>query len=50
MSFLPVCDYLVCFKPEIGLLLQRMVESYNILILEQFEGFYKNENYKEVNN
>jgi|688.fasta_scaffold601064_2 hypothetical protein len=31
---------MVCYKSELGLALQRMIESYNILILLQFEGFY----------
>jgi DNA repair exonuclease SbcCD ATPase subunit len=35
---------MVCYKSEIGLALQRMVESYNILLLMQFEGFYTEEN------
>lgn len=43
-EFLPVLDYLVCFKSELGQLLQRLVESYNMILLDQFEGYYKNEN------
>ena len=35
-AFVPVLDHLVCFKTELGLCLQRLVESYNILILKQF--------------
>ena len=43
-SFVPILNYMVCYKSEIGLALQRMIESYNILILLQFEGFYTDEN------
>ena len=45
-SFVPVLEYLVCYKAEIGLCLQRMVESYNLLLLMQFSGFYSMENSK----
>ena len=45
-AFVPVLDYLTCYKSEIGLCLQRMVESYNLLILQQFEGFFTTENAK----
>ena len=41
---MPILNYMVCYKSEIGLALQRMVESYNILLLMQFEGFYTEEN------
>ena len=43
-SFVPILNYLICYKSEIGLALQRMVESYNILLLLQLEGFYTDEN------
>ena len=33
VSFVPILDHLVCFKSEIGLCLQRIVESFNILFL-----------------
>ena len=39
-AFLPVLDYLVCYKSEVGLMCQRLVESCNILLLDQFEGYY----------
>ena len=32
-SFVPVLDYLICFKSELGLCLQRMVESYNMILM-----------------
>ncbi len=44
-SFVPILNYMVCYKSEIGLALQRMVESYNILILMQFEGFYSEDHH-----
>jgi hypothetical protein len=45
-NFMPVLEQLVCYKSDMGLLLQRMVESYNLLILMQFQGFYNLENAK----
>jgi hypothetical protein len=27
-----------------------LIESYNIIFLDQFEGYYKNENHREVQN
>ena len=33
-AFLPVLNYIVSYKPELGLVLQRMIETYNILILD----------------
>jgi hypothetical protein len=36
-------NYLVCYKSEYGLALQRMIESYNILLVLQFEGFHLEE-------
>ena len=32
-SFVPVLDFLTCYKSEFGLMLQRMIESYNFLLL-----------------
>lgn len=45
-SFVPVLDYMICFKSELGLCLQRMVESYNMLLMAQFKGYFKSENAK----
>lgn len=45
-SFVPVLDYLICFKSELGLCLQRMVESYNMLLMAQFRGYHNSENAK----
>ena len=45
-SFVPVLDYLICFKSELGLCLQRMVESYNMLLMAQFRGYHNTENAK----
>ena len=45
-SFVPVLDYMISFKSELGLCLQRMVESYNMLMLAQFKGYYNSENAK----
>ena len=44
--FVPVLDYLICFKGELGLCLQRMVESYNLIIMAQFKGYHNSENAK----
>jgi hypothetical protein len=35
-AFLPIVDYMVCYKSEIGLCLQQLIESFNILLLNQF--------------
>jgi len=45
--FIPILDYLLLYKSEIGQTLQRMVESYNILIMMQFESYFTTENLKE---
>ena len=45
-NFVPVLDYLICFKSELGLALQRMIESYNLIIMSQFKNYYNNENLK----
>jgi hypothetical protein len=41
-----VLDYNICYKPELGLCLQRMIESYNLVILDQFQGYYRNDSAK----
>ena len=43
-SFMPVLEYLICYKVEIGLSLQRIVESYNLILLMQFCGFVNMKN------
>jgi hypothetical protein len=40
-------DSLVCYKSELAMAMQRVVESFNMLLLEQFESYYRNENKKE---
>ena len=45
-SFVPVLDYMISFKSELGLCLQRMVESYNMLMIAQFKGYHSAENSK----
>ena len=45
-SFMPILDYLICFKSELGLSLQRMVEAFNLILLAQFKGYFKHENAK----
>ena len=45
-NFVPVLDYLISFKSELGLCLQRLVESYNMLMLAQFKGYHNSENAK----
>ena len=47
-AFLPVLDYMIAFKPELGLTLQRMVEAYSLLVLDQFTAFYKIEHNHEL--
>ena len=47
LSFLDILDFIACYKPELALCFQRLVESYNIVILNQFQGYYKNEGKKE---
>lgn len=47
-AFLPILDFLVCYKAELGLSLQRLVEAYNLVLLNQFEGYYRNEDEREV--
>lgn len=46
-SFLPVLDYTISYKPELGLALQRMVEAYNLLLVDQFTAYYKIESHKD---
>jgi hypothetical protein len=36
-AFVPILDHMVCFKSEVGLCLQRMIESYNVLFVKQFK-------------
>ena len=43
---MPILDYLICFKSELGLCLQRMVESYNLIVLAQFKGYFNSDNAK----
>ena len=35
-AFIPVLDQLVCYKTEMGHLVQKLIESFNLLILDQF--------------
>ena len=46
-QFVPVLNYIQTYKPELGYLLQRLVESYNMIFIGQFDAYYKNENAKE---
>lgn len=46
-SFLQVIDQVCCYRMELGIMLQKLVESYNSIILQQFEEFYRSENQKE---
>lgn len=41
-------DNLVSYKAEIAISLQRLIESYNLIVLDQFQAFYQNEHEKEV--
>ena len=43
VAFLPVLDYTISFKPELGMCLQRLVESYNLILLDQFQAYYQHE-------
>lgn len=47
-EFMPILDFCVCFKPELGQIIQKLVESYNMIILDQFDGYYKNEKSKKI--
>ena len=40
-------NYLATYKPELGYMLQRLIESYNMIFISQFEAYYRNENAKE---
>ena len=44
--FIPILDFLVLFKSDLGLALQRMIEAYNIIILMQYESYCSVENLK----
>ncbi|CDW81151.1 UNKNOWN [Stylonychia lemnae] len=46
-TFLQIIDQVSCYRVELGILLQKLVESYNSIILQQFEEFYRSENLKE---
>ena len=47
-AFIPMLEFLVCYKSEFGLALQRMIESYNLLMLMQFESLQISESVNEV--
>lgn len=40
-SFLDVIDSVSTYKPELAMTLQRLVESYNSVFIQQFECFHK---------
>ena len=42
-AFVPFLEFLVCYKSDFGLALQRMIESYNLILLMQFEGLQTTE-------
>jgi hypothetical protein len=46
-AFLPALDVTIAYRPELGLSLQRLVEAYNLLMLDQFAGYYANEHHRE---
>jgi hypothetical protein len=39
-QFIPVMNYVATYKPELGYLFQRLVESYNMIFIGQFEAYY----------
>jgi hypothetical protein len=43
-AFLLVADMVTCYRAELGGMLRKLVESYNSVILQQFESFYRAEN------
>ena len=45
--FLDVVDNVCGYKVELGIMLQRLVESYNSIFLQQFEVFYDGRLQKE---
>eukprot|EP00347_Sterkiella_histriomuscorum_P013232 403365504 len=46
-TFMQIIDQVCCYRLELGMLLQKLVECYNSIILQQFEEFYRSENLKE---
>jgi hypothetical protein len=47
-AFMAITELVSCYRVELGEMLQKLVESYNCIILQQFEAFYRNENQKEL--
>ncbi len=45
---MPLLNYLATYKPELGYLLQRLIESYNMIFIGQFDAYYQNDNAKEL--
>ncbi len=43
-AFTGVFEVVSCYRVELGQMLQRLVESYNSILLQQFEAFYRTEN------
>jgi len=46
-SFISVSESVSCYRIELGQIFQKLVESYNSILLQQFEAFFRSENDKE---
>jgi hypothetical protein len=42
-----VSESVSCYRIELGKIFQKLVESYNSILLQQFEAFFRTENDKE---
>ena len=47
-AFIDVVDDTCSFKLDLGLLLQKIVESYNSIFLQQYKVFYEGKIQKEI--
>jgi hypothetical protein len=47
-SFLDIIDSVCSYKVELGLMLQKLIESYNSVFLQQYNVFYKGKLQKEI--
>jgi hypothetical protein len=42
-----ILEHVCSYRLELGLLLEKLILSYNMVMLQQFEEFYSSENQKE---
>lgn len=47
-SFLDIIDSVCSYKVELGLMLQKLIESYNSVFLQQYKVFYEGKLQKEI--